>query len=110
MPARLIEHHHRMFVLRKGFCKAVEEGLHRRRIGIGHDEREGVVRARLHGGEDIGEGEALVANPQRALAALPPNVADAALLADARLVLEEQAEALIFMRILKIFQKRRSPF
>lgn len=86
-----------MFVLSDGFGKAVEEGLHRRRIGIGHHKREGVVRARLHGGEDIGEGEAPVAEPRRPLAAPPPDMADAAFLADARLVLEEQTQALVFM-------------
>ena len=110
MPACLIEHHHRMFVISDGFGKAVEEGLHRRRIGIGHHQRESVVRAWLHGREDIGEGEAPIAEPRRTLAALPPDMADAALLADARLVLEEQAKALAFMRILNFFQKRRSPF
>jgi hypothetical protein len=84
--------------------------LHRRRIGIGHHQRESIVSAWLHGGEDIGEGEALIAEPRRALPALPPDMTDAALLADARLVLEEEAKALIFVRILNFFQKRRSPF
>jgi hypothetical protein len=86
-----------MFVISDGFRKAVEEDLHRRRIRIGHHEREGVVCARLYGREDIGEGETPVAEPLRALAALPPDMADAALLTDARLVLEEQAETLAFM-------------
>jgi hypothetical protein len=71
--------------------------LHRLRIGIGHDQCEGVVRARLHGREDIGEGEAPVAKPRRTLAAPPPDMTDATLLADARLVLEEQTNALAFM-------------
>jgi hypothetical protein len=97
MPASLIENHHRMFVVSDGFCKAVEKDLHRRRIGIGHHQREGVVRARLYGGEDVGEGKAPVAKPRRPLPALPPDMADAALLADARLILEEQAQALAFM-------------
>ena len=110
MPACLIEHHHRMFVISDGFGKAVEEGLHRRRIGIGHQQCESVIGAWLHGREDIGEGEALIAEPRRTLPALPPDMTDAALLADARLVLEEQAKALLFMRTLNFFQKRRSPF
>ena len=82
-----------MFVISDGFPQSVEEDLHRRRIRIGHHEREGVVCARLYGREDIGEGETPVAEPLRALAALPPDMADAALLTDARLVLEEQAES-----------------
>lgn len=110
MPACLIEHHHRMFVIGDGFRKAVEEGLHGRRIGIGHHQCEGIVRARFNGSEDVSEGEALVAKPRRALAALPPDVANAAFLTDARLVLEDQAKALIFVRTLNVFQKRRSPF
>ena len=110
MPACLIKHHHRMFVISDGFRKAVEEGLHSRRIGIGHHQRESIISARLNGSEDIGEGEAPIAEPWRPLAALPPYMANAALLADARLVLEEQAKALIFVRTLNFFQKRRSPF
>ncbi|MGA7328224.1 MAG: hypothetical protein WBX25_27990 [Rhodomicrobium sp.] len=78
--ARLIEHHRRMFVIGDGFCKAVEQSLHRRRIGIGHYQCEGVVRARFNGSEDVGEGEALVAKPRRTLAALPPDVENAAFL------------------------------
>jgi hypothetical protein len=93
----LIEDHRDVFILRNGFGKAVEEGLHRVRIDVGHYEREGVICARLDGREDIGEGEAPVAEPRRALAAPPPEMTDAALLADARLVLKEQANALAFM-------------
>ena len=110
MPARLVEDHRRVFILSDGFGEAVEEGLHRRRIGIGHRQRESMIGAWLNGGEDIGEGEAPVAKPRRALAAPPPDMTNAALLADARLVLEEQAKALIFVRTLNFFQKRRSPF
>jgi len=110
MPARLIEDHGRMFVLSEGSREAVQEHLHRRSIGIGHHQCEGVVRARLDGGEDIGKGKALVAKPRRALAALPPDMADAAFLADAGLVLEEQADTLVFMRTLKFFEEFRGSF
>ena len=110
MPAGLIEDHRHMFIRSDGFGKAVEEGLHRDRIGIGHHQSKSIISARLHGGEDIGESEAPVAKPRRPLAALPPDMADAALLADARLVLEEQAQALILVRTLNVFQERRSPF
>jgi hypothetical protein len=99
-----------MFILSNGFRKAVEEHLHRRRIDIGHHQRKGVVRARLDGGEDISEGETPVAEPRRALAALPPDMTNAALLADARLVLEEQAEVLAFITYTDGSQQRRGSF
>jgi hypothetical protein len=110
MPAGLIEDHDCMLVRCDSFRKAVEEDLHRGRIGMGQHQREGVVRARLDGSEDVGEGEALVAKPRRALAPPPPKVADAAFLADPGFVLEEQANALAFMRTLKFFQKLRGSF
>lgn len=107
MPACLIEHHHSMVILGEGFGKAVEEGLHRRRIGIGHHQCESIVSAWLHGREEIGEGEALIAKPWRALAALPPDMADAAFLADACLILKKQAKALAFMTYTDGLQQRR---
>jgi hypothetical protein len=110
MPASLIEDHHRVLVISDGFRKAVEEDLHRRRIGIGHHQREGVVRARLYGRENIGEGETPVAKPRWPLPSLPPNMADAAFLADARLVLEEQAQALAFMTYTDVSKKRGGSF
>jgi len=84
--------------------------LHRRRIDIGHHQRESIVRAWLHRREDVGEGEALIAKPRRTLAAPPPDMTNAALLTDARLVLEEQAKAFAFMMSTDGFQQRRSPF
>ncbi len=104
MPARLIEDHHRVFVLCDGFREAVEEDLHRRGIGIGHHQGESIVRAWLDGGKDVGEGETLVAQARRALAPLPPDMADAAFLADPRFVLKKQADTLVFMRTLNFFQ------
>jgi len=73
MPACLVEHHRGMFVLSQCFGKAVEEGLHRRRIGIGQHQRKRMIRAGLDGGEDIGESEALIGKARRALTALSPN-------------------------------------
>jgi hypothetical protein len=99
-----------MFVSGEGFGETVQERLHRRRIGIGHHEREGIIGAWLDGGEDVGEGKPLVAQPWRALAPLPPNMTDAAFLADPGLVLKEQANALVFMRTLKFFEQRRGSF
>jgi hypothetical protein len=85
--------------------------LHCRRIGIGHHQRESIARAWLHGCEDVGEGEAPVAQPRPTLPALPPDMTNATLLTDARLVLEEQAKAFAFMMSAADgFQQRRSPF
>ena len=99
-----------MVILSKRLGKAVEEGLHRRRISVGHHQRKSIVRARFDGCEDIGEGEALVAEPRRTLSSSPPDMTNAALLADPRLVLEEQAKAFAFMMGTDGFQQRRSPF
>ena len=81
--------------------------MHRRRIGIGHHQCKGAVRAGLDGGEDVSEGEAPIAEPRRALAAFPPDMADAALLTDARFVL---AEALAFMTYTDGSQQHRGSF
>lgn len=78
-----------MFV--RGYClrELIEELLHCWGIGIGHDKSEGIIRTRLDGGENVGEGEALVAEPRRTLAPLPPDVADTAFLTNPRLILKE---------------------
>jgi len=99
-----------VLVLGDGFREAIQEGLHCRRIGVGHHQRKGIIRARLHGSKDVGKGEALVAKPWRAASPLPPDMADAAFLANARLVLEKQPEALVFMPYTDVLQERRSPF
>lgn len=110
MPTGLIEDHHRMFVLGDRFCEAVEEHLHGFSIGIGHDEREGIVRPRLDSGKNIGESETLIAKPRWPLASLPPDMADAAFLADPRFILEKQTYPLLFVRTLNFFQERRGSF
>jgi hypothetical protein len=53
----------------------------------------------LNGRKQIGEGEALVGEARRALAALPTAVAHAPLLANARLVFKPQRDALVVMCI-----------
>ena len=75
-----------------------------------HHQRERIVGTRLDGGEDVGERETLVAQARRALAPLPPDAADATLLADARLVLEEQPQPLALMCICNLPERLRSPF
>jgi hypothetical protein len=67
------------------------------RRNLGQHQREGIIRTRLDGGIDVGEGVALVGAAGRALAAREPAVADAALLANARLVLEHQPDAFAWM-------------
>jgi hypothetical protein len=106
----LIEDHRRVFVFPERLREAVQEHLHCRGIGIGQHQRKCVIRARFNGGENIGEGKPLVAEPRRTLAPLPPDMANTALLPDARLVLKEQADTLAFMRILKFFDPLRGSF
>jgi len=99
-----------MLVFSNGCGEAVEKFLHRRGIGVRQHKREGMIGAWFNGGEDIGEGEALIAEARRALATLPPDMADPAFLADTRLILKKQAKALSFMRTLNFLQKRKPPF
>jgi hypothetical protein len=93
-----------------GCREAIEKLLHRLGVDIRHDEREAVVGAGLDGRKDVGEREAFVAEARRPLTTLPPNVTGPALLSDARLVLKEQADALIFVRTLNASEQRRGSF
>lgn len=110
VPAGLIEHHRDVLVIADGRSEAVEEHLHRLGIHVRHDERKGVVGSWLDGCEDVGEREALVAKARRTLASPPPDVARAPLLPDAGLVLEEEADALVFMRTLYFSEQRWGSF
>jgi hypothetical protein len=84
VPTGLIEHHDGVFVLADYGGEAVEELLHCLGVGVRHDKGEAVVV--LDRREDVGEGEALVAQSRRTLPA-PPDVAGPSLLANARLIL-----------------------
>ena len=110
VPAGLIEHHRDVLVVADGRSEAVEERLHRLGIHVRHDEREGFVGSRLDGCEDVGEREALIAESRRTLTSPPPDVARAPLLPDAGLVLEEEADALVFMRTLYFSEQRWGSF
>jgi hypothetical protein len=110
MPAGLIKHHDDVLIVDDRGSEAVEELLHRLGVGIGHDEGEAVVGAGLNASKDIGECEALVTEPRWALAALPPDMAGPTLLTDPRLVLEEQADAFIFVRTLNFSEQRWGSF
>jgi hypothetical protein len=110
VPAGLIEHHRDVLIIADGRGETVEEHLHRLGIHVRHDERKGVVGSWLDGCEDVGEREALIAQPRRTLASPPPDVARAPLLPDAGLVLEEEADALVFMRTLYFSEQRWGSF
>jgi hypothetical protein len=111
MPAGLVEDHDRVLALTNRRSEVVEELLHRLGVGVGHDEGEAVIGGGIDASKDVGEREALVAEARWALAALPPDMAGPALLANPRRVLEEQADALAFMcirnlsEVLRLFLK-----
>ena len=92
---RPVEHHRHVLVRRERRREAIKEHLHRLGVYIRQDQRERIIRSGLHSGEDVGECEALVGEPTRPLAALPPDMAGAALLADPRFILKEQAHAFL---------------
>jgi len=110
VPTGLIENHDDMLVLPDRGSEAVEELLHCLGVGVRHNEGEAVVSAGFDRREDVGERKALVAQPWRALTAPPPDVARPSLLADARLVLEKEADTLVFMRMLNFSEKCRGSF
>ena len=93
-----------------GFGEGIEKRLHSRSVRVGQDQREGLIRTGLDGGVDVGGNEALIAQARRSFAAFPPDMIDAALLADAGFVLEIQAQALVFMRTLDFFQRSSGSF
>lgn len=97
MPARPVEHEQDMLVLGQRRGEPVEKRLHGARRDLRQHQREGGLGARLHGGVDGGERVALIGGTGRAPAAPEPAMADAALLSDAGLVLEHQAQALAGM-------------
>jgi hypothetical protein len=104
VPAGAVEHERDVLAVRDRLGECVEKRLHCDPVGVGQDQRERVVGAGLDGGVDVGVDIALIEQARRSLAALPPDVADAALLPDARLVLEIEAQALVFKRTLNFFQ------
>ena len=110
MPAGTVEHKRDVLIIRDRLGERVEKRLHPNAVGIRQDQRERVVGAGLDRGVDVGVDIALIEQARRSLAALPPDVADAPLLADARLVLEIEPQALVFMRMLNFFQGSQGSF
>ena len=90
--------------------ECVEEDLHSRGRHLGQDQRERLIRARADSAKQIGKGEAVVGEAGWALSARIPAMADAALLADACLILEPHRNALAFMCIGNLFQNARGSF
>jgi hypothetical protein len=103
VPARAVENECDMLVLCDCHGEGLEKHLHCRPVRVRQDERERVVGARFDDRVDIGGYVALIEEAGRTLAPLPPDMADAPLLPDARLILEIEAQALAFMRTLNFF-------
>lgn len=95
VPARTVEEQGDVIRLGDGLGEVIEEQLHRPGVDLREDQGEGVVSLHLGGSEDVGEGEALVGGARRTLPFQVPAMAYAAFLADARLVLKEDAQPLI---------------
>ena len=92
-----------MIVGAECFGECLEKDAHSLGIRVRQNEREGIVGARLDRCVNVGGNIALIAQARRALTPLPPDMANAAFLADARFVLKIQAQTLVFMRVLKFF-------
>ena len=110
MPGSAVEHERNVDVFCQRRRERIEKRLHADRVGVGKDQREGVVGAGLDGRIDVGVDVALIEQARRTLAALPPDMADAALLPDACLVLEIQPQSLISMCMLKVFERSPGSF
>ncbi len=86
-----------MFILADRRGERIEGSLHARAVRFRQDQCERIVGAGLCRRVDVGIDVALIEKPRRPLTAPPPDVAGTALLPDARLVLEEQPQSLIFV-------------
>src|SRR5690606_1725136 len=107
---RTVQHQRDVLVLGNGLRHCIEQRTRSRAVRIRQDQREGIVGAGLDGGVDVGGYIALIKEARRSLAALPPDMTDATLLPDARLVLEIQAKPLVFMRTLYFSQRSQGSF
>src|SRR5690606_39824846 len=110
VPPRAVQHQRDVLVIGNGLCERIEKRPHSRAVRIRQDQREGIVGAGLDGGVDVGGYIALIKEARRSLAALPPDMTDATLLPDARLVLEIQAKPLVFMRTLYFSHRSQGSF
>ena len=109
MPTGLIENQEDMLAGANSFGEFIQIDLHGVGRDLGQDERKGVIRARLDGAIDIGEGVALIASPRRPLAPREPAVTDAPFLANARFILEKETDFLVRMGLANLFQAFGEP-
>jgi len=109
MPSGLVENQKDVLAGANGFGEFIQIDLH----GVGRDFRqdecEGVIRARLHGAVNIGEGVALIAPPRRSQPPREPAVTDAPFLANARFILEKETDFLVRMGLANLFQALGEP-
>ena len=109
MPSCLVENQNGMLAGGNGFGEFIQIDLH----GVGRDfrqdEREGVIRARLHRAVNIGEGVALIAPPWRPPAPREPAMTDAPFLANARFILEKETDFFVRMGLANLFQALGEP-
>ena len=109
VPAGAIEDDDGMGVLGQLLGEPVEEEPHGPGGHFGQDQGEVLAGGRADGGIDVGPLVAPVADPGRALALEPPAVADAALVADPRLVLEPELQAVVRVARADLLQRRAKP-
>ncbi len=98
VPSGLVHDHGGMLARSEGGGEAVQEQLHGGRVEFRQHQGERLASLRLHRGEQVCPGVALVAQAGGALAADEPLMAGAALLAEPRFVLEPERQAAAWMR------------
>ncbi len=97
MPARLIEDEDGVHLRREVPRQVLQEHPHCARIRPRQRQREGLVRARPAGGEQVQARVALIDHAGRAHPALVPDARGPPFLADARLVLAPELELRVRM-------------
>ena len=110
VPSGLVQHHHGVLVSVALGGEAFQEQAHRFGRDLRQHERGALARGGLDGGEDVGPGEAPVAQTRRALPLQPPAVAGAAFLADSGLVLEPERDPLAGMGCGRVIERALEPF
>lgn len=106
VPTGPVEHHEGVLVLGQRRREAPKKLVHRDGGDDRQHQTEIAARRRFHGGEDIGEGVALIDRPGRPLAAQPPAAAGAALLSEPGFVLKVERDALARVRAGQLGEER----
>src|SRR5215210_5009971 len=99
-----------MLVFSDRLGEGLEKCLHASAVRIRQNQRERIVGTGLDGRVDVGVHIALIEKAWRALATLPPDMADTPLLSDTCLILEIEAQELVFMRTLNSLQGSQGSF